>query len=274
VTNYKNKEQSKMKSDVSQLHLNELTKAFLASGRVQKSALRSFYARFEPALTEQTFRRILYALEKLQALTPIGAGIYAIHDNTEPASKKNYVPTCSQSHQMLRQTLQETFPYLETLSWETGMLSEWMTQQPANHQIILETEREACEAVFNHLRQKYPGQVFLEPDRVMMERYVLPLPESILVTRLITQSPKKKIGGLIIPRLEKILVDVFADSDKFFAFQGEELVHIFENSFAAYWISEKTLFRYAGRRKVTARLIEFIETRTEIKLSPTEEHQK
>ena len=260
-----------MKSDVSQLHLNELTKAFLASGQVQKSALRSFYASFEPALTEQTFRRIVYALEKRQALTPIAAGIYAIHENGTPPSKKNYVPVLSQSHQALKQILQETFPYLETLSWETGMLGEWMTHQPANNQIILETERETCESVFNYLQQKYSGQVFLEPDRTMMERYILPLSESILITRLMTQSPKKKMRWLVFPCLEKILVDVFVDSDKFFAFQGDELVHIFENSFAAYWISEKTLFRYAGRRKVATRLMEFIKSRTDIQLNQTQE---
>ncbi len=257
-----------MKSDVSQLHLNELNRAFLASGRVQKSVLRSFYTRLEPSLTEQTFRRILYALEKRQALTPIGAGIYAVHENAAPPSRKNYVPTWSQSHQTLKQMLQETFPYLEILSWETGILREWMTHQPVNNQIILETEREDCESVFNHLQQKYLGRVFLEPDRAMMERYVIPLPESILVTHLITQSPKKKMGQLLFPRLEKILVDVFADSDKFFAFQGKELVRIFENSFAAYWISEKTLFRYAGRRKVTAKLMEFLKSRTDIKHNP------
>ena len=239
-----------------------------ASDQVSKTVLRNFYRHFDPDLTEPAFRRILYALEKLQVLTPIGAGIYAIHDNTEPPSKKNYVPTWSQSHKILKQTLQETFPYMETLSWETGMLGEWMIHQPANNQIILETEREACESVFNHLQQKYPGQVFLWPDRVMLERYILPLPESILIRRLMTQSPKKKMRGLVFPRFEKILVDVFADSDIFFAFQGEELVHIFENSFAAYWISVRTLFRYAGRRKVTARLMEFIETHTEIKFNP------
>lgn len=258
-----------MKNNVSQLHLNELTKAFLASGRVQKSALRNFYRRFDPALTEQAFRRILYALEKRQILSPIGSGIYVIHENAMPPSRKNYVPTWSQSHQTLKQTLHETFPYLEILSWETGALREWMIHQPINNQIILETEREACESVFNHLQQKYLGRVFLEPDRATMERYVVPLPESVLVTHLITQSPKKKMSGLIFPRLEKILVDVFADSDKFFAFQGDELVHIFENSFAACWISEKTLFRYTGRRKVTAKLMEFIESRTDIKFSPT-----
>lgn len=260
-----------MNDIVSQLHLNELNTAFLAKGRVQKSALRNFYAHFEPALTEQAFRRILYALEKRQVLTPIAAGIYAIHESVAHPARKNYVPALSQSHKALKQMLQEAFPYLEILSWETGMLSEWMIHQPANNQIIIETERDACESVFNNLQQKYPGQVFLEPDRAIMERYVLPLSESILVTRLITQSPKKKVNGQIFPRLEKILVDVFVDTDKFFAFQGDELVNIFENGFAAYWISEKTLFRYAGRRKVATRLVEFIESHTNIKLSQTQE---
>jgi hypothetical protein len=260
-----------MKNDASQYHLDELNRTFHTSDQVSKSALRSFYIRFDPTMTEQVFRRILYALEKQQVLTPIAAGMYAIHKTDALPVKKNYVPTWSQSHRALKQVLQEIFPYLETLSWETGMLSEWMIHQPANNQIILETEREACESVFNHLQQKYPGLVFLEPNREMMERYVLPLPESILITRLVTQSPKKKIHGETFPRLEKILVDVFVDSDQFFAFQGEELVHIFENGFAAYWISEKTLLRYAGRRKVAARLVEFIESRTDIRLNPMQE---
>ena len=55
-----------------------------ASDHISKTALRNFYRHFDPDLTEPAFRRILHALEKLQVLTPIGAGIYAIHDNTQP----------------------------------------------------------------------------------------------------------------------------------------------------------------------------------------------
>jgi hypothetical protein len=88
-----------------------------------------------------------------------------------------------------------------------------------------------------------------------------------------TQSPKKKLRGVIFPRLEKILVDIFVDSDKFFAFQGEELVHIFENVFNAYWINEKTLFRYAGRRNAAARLRNFINTKIMVPLTQTGENQ-
>jgi hypothetical protein len=262
-----------MENSTSQLHLRELNKKLPACKPFPKSVLRRFYGRLQPGLSEQAFRRILYALEKRQVLIPIGAGMYALTQDEETSSKENFLPAWSPAYKALQQIMLEAFPYLETLSWETRLLHEWMLHQPAANQIILEVEKDACESVFNHLAQEYPGQVFLEPDRTMMERYILPLPESILVSRLVTQSPKKKILGATFPRLEKILVDIFVDSDKFFAFQGQELIHIFENAFAAYWINEKTLFRYAGRRNAAARLIDFIETQTTATLVQARENQ-
>jgi hypothetical protein len=262
-----------MKNSISQLHLLELNKKFPTHRPFPKSSLRRFYSRFQPELSEQAFRRILYALEKRQVLTPIGAGMYARTGNEEAASRENFVPDCSSACKGIQEIVKQAFPYLETLSWETRLLHEWMRHQPANNQIILEVEKDACGSVFNHLAQEYPGQVFLEPDRAMMERYILPLPESILVSRLLTQSPKKKLRGATFPRLEKILVDIFVDSDKFFTFQGEELVHIFENVFSTYWINEKTLFRYAGRRSAAERLRDFIDTKTMITFAQTGENQ-
>jgi len=261
-----------MKNSISQLHLRQLSKKLPARRPFPKSDLRRFYRRFQPELSEQAFRRILYALEKRQVLTPIGAGMYALTGN-EAASRENFIPAWSPACDGIQEIVKQAFPYLETLSWETRLLHEWMRHQPATNQIILEVEKDACESVFNRLAQEYPGQVFLEPDRAMMERYILPLPESILVSRLLTQSPKKKLRGATFPRLEKILVDVFVDSDKFFAFQGEELVHIFENVFNTYWVNEKTLFRYAGRRAAATRLKDFIDAKTMIALAQTGENR-
>lgn len=248
-----------MKNSISQLHIRELNEKFPAHRPLLKTSLRRFYSRLQPEWSEQAFRRILYALEKRQVLIPIGAGVYALTGSVGSSPKENFVPDWSSTCKGIQQMVKQAFPYLKSLSWETRLLHEWILHQPASNQIILEVEKEACESVFNHLAQEYPGQVFLEPDREMMERYVLPLPESILISRLLTQSPKKKLHGVTFPRLEKILVDVFVDSDKFFPFQGEELVHIFENVVSAYWINEKTLFRYAGRRNARARLKNFID---------------
>jgi hypothetical protein len=257
-----------MKYTIPQLHLVQLRRIFPVSLPIRKAALKNFYRQQDQSLTEQAFRRILYALEKHQALAPIGAGLYALQESSiSRPPKKQFDPLPSPIQDTLGKTMREIYPYLDYLMWETRLLHEWMTHQPGGNQIILETEKDACESVFNHLREQYLGQVFLEPDRPLLERYVLPLPESILIARLVSQSPKRKLNGLTTPRLEKILVDIFADPELFFVFQGDELARIYENAFGLYWISEKTMFRYAGRRKVEAKLKEFIQTRTNIKLN-------
>jgi len=130
------------------------------------------------------------------------------------------------------------------------------------------------ESVFNHLSRQNPGKVFLNPDRLTMERYVLPQFDNILVSRLITQSPKRTTGGFPYPKLEKILVDIFVDEERFYFFQGGEMAHIFEDVFATYWISEKTMFRYAGRRKADQKLRQFIQTHTQIELSLNQENTR
>jgi len=68
------------------------------------------------------------------------------------------------------------------------------------------------------------------------------------------------------PKLEKILVDLFTDEDRFYYFQGAELARIFENAFSAHPISVKTLFRYARRRKASTKLRKFIHEQTQIEL--------
>lgn len=74
------------------------------------------------------------------------------------------------------------------------------------------------------------------------------------------------IHGIPSPKLETILVDLFTDENLFYYVQGAELVRIFENAFSTYRISGKTLFRYAGRRKVSQKLREFIREQTHIEL--------
>jgi hypothetical protein len=268
VTNYENSiTGGAMKTNVSILAIPDLKMKFSNRESVRKVELWEFYHLQNPDLTEQAFRRILYSLEKERCITPIGAGIYALINPFLASTKKKFVPSLSPTAQELSLEVKENFPYTQYLIWETGALHEFMTHQPSQSQIILEIEKEATESVFNKLKEQSSRNIFLEPDRVTFERYIIDTPESILLLQLVTQSPKMKTKGIVSARLEKILVDIFSDEDRFFTFHGQELTNIFENAFSTYWINTKTLFRYAGRRKVVERLKNFINTRTQIDLS-------
>jgi hypothetical protein len=248
-----------MKTNMSTLSIPELKMKFSNRESVRKVELWEFYHLQNPDLTEQAFRRILYSLEKERLITPIGAGIYVLLNPFLASNKKKFVPSLSPTAQELS--------LAQYLIWETGALHEFMTHQPGQNQIILEIDKEATESVFNKLKEQSPGNIYLEPDRVTFERYIIDSHESILLLQLVTQSPKMKTKGVVSARLEKILVDIFSDEDRFFTFHGQEMINIFENAFSTYWINMKTLFRYAGRRKVVERLKNFINTQTQIKLS-------
>jgi hypothetical protein len=264
-----------MKTTELLLDIPELKIVFSERKFVQKSDLKDFYSQRQSDLTEQAFRRILYALEKQSIMLAVGSGVYLLQVPALPvSSKKKFSPPLSGEIEALHKIIHTSFPHIQYLVWETRVLHEFMTRQPGISQIILATEKEVCESVFNHLIDQYASRVFLEPDRITVERYVLRIPDSIIVSRLVTQAPKKIVQGVPVPQVEKILVDILADDEKFYMFQGQELIQIYENVFSTYWINEKTLFRYAGRRKVAIKLLDFIQTQTKIQLLLTEKGER
>lgn len=249
------------------LNSSDLLVKFSSRLTVSKSELLEFCRLQDPELTEKAFRRILYSLEREKHILPLGGGVYALLNPTILPKREKFVPRLSPAAQELRVFVQENFPYAQYVIWETKILHEFMIHQPGSGQIVLEVEKDACESVFNQLKELLSQNIFLDPERVTVERYISSSPESILVLKLITQSPKFKSNGISFARLEKILVDIFADDNRFFAFHGQELINIYDNAFSTYWINTKTMFRYAGRRKATDRLEEFINTQTRIDLS-------
>lgn len=116
---------------------------------VRKIELRDFYDLEIPELTEQAFRRILYALEKVGCITPLGAGVYGLWNPSLPSNKKKYVPDLSLAVEELCEEVRRTFPCVQYLAWETRALHEFMIHQPGQNQIILEIEKVAAESVFN-----------------------------------------------------------------------------------------------------------------------------
>ena len=249
------------------LHLPELKSALSGRQFFGKAELRNFYQAHSSTLSEQAFRRILYALETRNLILAVDTGVYQLPGDQAQSQKTGpFVPFISAELRQMSAAVKTAFPYAEHLLWETQVLHEFMLHQPGQSQVILETEKDVAESVFNFLHPRYGGRLFLKPDRLTFERYVLPLSQSILVTSLVTQAPQQKVEDISVPRLEKILVDIFADEQIFFVFHGEEMAHIYETAFDRYPVRQKTLFRYAGRRKKDQKIRDFIQRETNIQL--------
>jgi hypothetical protein len=255
-----------MKTDNSLLIIPELMMKFSDRESVQKSELRDFYYFHHPDMTEQAFRRIMYSLEKEKIILPLGAGVYVFQIQSQTPRRRGFDPHLSTNALQISHEVTNFFPYTPYMVWETQLLHELLTHQPGTNLIILDVDKEAAESVFNKFNENQSLNIYLKPDKLIMIRYIITIPNSVLLLPSISQSPKLKFQGVAYARLEKILVDIFCDEERFFIFHGQEMINIFENAFFKYWINTKTLFRYAGRRKVDEKLKKFIQTQTQITL--------
>ena len=122
-----------------------------------------------------------------------------------------------------------------------------MQHIPNLNLLIVEIERIGMEPAFNLLQEKVSERrVIFNPSSKDYARYVSGFP-SIIVKPLISQSPLIDFGGINMPRLEKVMVDILGDIEFDFAREGE-LYTIIENLLSSFDVNCKALYRYADRR--------------------------
>ena len=79
-----------------------------------------------------------------------------------------------------------------------------------------------------------------------------------MISRAPVQSVSYKKNSTQIPTLEKILVDLFTDTDMFYFLQGIEKVYIFEAAIKKYTIDFSKMLSYAERRGKREELRKFL----------------
>ncbi len=156
------------------------------------------------------------------------------------------IPVLSDSAVRIVDYLADELPLVKTCIWETRWLHGWMNLQPPSNWIIVETEREVLEAVFYRLTD-IAKAVFLEPDRKVVDLYVLQHHEAIIIKPLLSRALTLPVGKFTTAAPEKMLVDIVAEPNLFRAQQGE-LDLIFGNAFREISLDQVKMLRYAQRR--------------------------
>lgn len=110
----------------------------------------------------------------------------------------------------------------------------------------MEIEKDASESVFESLNATSKN-VFLNPSEEMFDRYIHNLDGIIIVKNLISEAPIIETQNIVIPTLEKLLVDMLIDTNLFSA-QQNELEFIMKTAISKFAINELKMKRYAFRR--------------------------
>jgi hypothetical protein len=219
--------------------------------------LYNFYKNHEPELKKTTFRWRVYALKKNGAINTLKKGVYVTK------SKKDFEPVIDKKLISLFTKVRKQFPYTNMCIWETSWLNKFVVHQVFSSNIILEVEKDAATTVFAYLQESH-RDVYLNPGRLEMVKYIITGPNNIIIKNLTMTSPLAKREDLVVPTIEKIMVDIFMDNELFITYQGAELQNIYQELFKTFKINQSTLRQYANKRHVKDRFISFLKKETEI----------
>lgn len=219
--------------------------------------LYHFYQKYDPNLKKNTFRWRIYVLKNDGVINTLKRGVYSTK------SKKNFEPVVSNKLRNLFSKVKNQFPYLDMCIWETSWLNKFMVHQVFSSNIILEVDKDAASAVFAFLQESQKN-VFLNPGKNQVEHYISVGQTSIIIKNLTVTSPLQEVQNIIVPTAEKIMVDLFVDDELFVAYQGAELMNIYQELFNTYHINQSTLKQYAHKRHAKDKLISFLKEETGI----------
>lgn len=143
--------------------------------------------------------------------------------------------------------------------WDTIMLNELIDETNEKNWFFFSTAKEELEPLFKNMLD-FSKKVFLQPDREVIQRYVLSQGEAIILTPLVSEIPLQKNGEYLTPSIEGILVNAWMKYENYLKPIGYDISNIFNYAFKKYNINKNRLLRYAGRRDKRNEITDLIKT--------------
>lgn len=225
---------------------NQINKYFQTRDKISREELLALIKKDFANWTDNTINIYVSILQKKGSIHSLSRGIYAL------GNEKTFQPHLNNKLVKIASVINKTFPFVKYCVWESVWLNDLMRHQTFKNFTIVEVEKVASEQVFNQLNTNF-SNVFINPDKKTIERYIGALDNAIIIKNLNSEAPIQKWNNINVPSLEKILVDIVADDELFAAQQGE-LEFIFKSAFDKYNINESKMKRYASRRNRKAEI--------------------
>jgi len=213
---------------------------FKENERLSKQKLVGSIKKDFPSWSDNTINMYLSRLKKEGIINAPSRGIYEL-DSPTP-----FQPNISNNLKRIFNKVKRKFPFITFCIWNTVWLNDFMRHQAFKHYVVMEVEKEASESVFTFLKEIYKN-VFFNPDEEIFNRYIHNQDEVLIVKNMVSESPLIEKGKIVVPALEKLLVDMLIDTALFSAQQNEK-EFIMRSVMEKYTLNELKMRRYAMRR--------------------------
>lgn len=201
-------------------------------------------------INRNSARHYLSKLARSKKIDRIGNGVYQLH------SKQEYKYLPSEALIQLYGDLKKFLPYADFCLYSGNIFSPLQHHLSINNAKYIETNRDVIDTVFNKLKET-DIPVYKQPDSDFIYDYVDLQKSCFIIKPFVTEAPIKKINNIVVPSLEKIIVDIHRDPDLDYM-RGSESYYMFEAAFDQYLINTSKLMRYARRRGCEDKLLSLI----------------
>lgn len=231
----------------------EIKKHFSNYSKFERKELFEFLEQRKPKLTETAFKWNIRELKKNNIISSVKRGVFKI------TSKKNYyLPDIDDQIKSINKVIKQEFDDIRFCIWNSLWLNEFSRHQASKNLTFVEVEKDLVQSIFYLLSDKNFKNVYIEPDSKTAGTYIFENYNSIIVKSLTTKAPLQNVQKISIPKIEKLLVDLFCDKNLLIAYQGNEMISIFKIALSEYEINYSTLLHYSRRRKKEPELKDFL----------------
>ena len=200
-------------------------------------------------MNESSIRWTIYDLVHSKQITKIDSKHFI----------KGYLHTykvvrCSEQRKEVENKIKQYYPYIDTIIYESNLLNEWVNHQISKNVVFVQVEKDFTDYIYRMLKEKTKLNILLKPDK--KEFYLNDENNSVVITNLITQSPKVKNTYNI--KIEKLIVDLYSKDLITEFISMNEYESVIEQIYRSYVVNSKTLLGYAKRRNVEDKVFQAI----------------
>lgn len=233
------------------LRSEEIRSFFESYETFKTNDIALFYSKQEPFLRHNTLNWRIYELVEKGVIERIGRGLFKAGTNNI------FVSNLKTKTKNIARKIHSQYPYISFAVWDTENLKEFTQHISISNFTLIDCEKDVAESIFLFLKN-FDKNVFFNPNSEIIDLYINTVSNPIIVRNLISEAPLKTLKSYSTFTLEKILVDLYCDSELFNIYQGRELSVIYENAFDKYTINLTKLLRYASRRGKREEIQEYL----------------
>ena len=236
-----------MKEELKKTIYDKVTNKQLFSTAELRTILHEIY----PELSGSTLAWKINQLKNENFIYQVGRGLYSF-DN-----KPDYIPELILKTKRTYNRVKGLCPGQRLVVWDSLLLSSILEKEFRQFLIFFSLPKNELEPLFNGMLD-FSKQIFLYPDKEVANRYLAPLPEAIVLTPLVSETPLQEEGDYIVPTIEGLLVCAWFEYENILKSEGFVVEELFEKAFQKYKVNRSKLLRFASRRDKKNEFVELL----------------